>query len=457
MTWNIAEGSGDRLGEENSAIPLIAQRIREQQPDIVLLNEVVNWAGWPWGSGMHQVRELVRLTRLPHAHWAHTVPLGVRGHKAVAVLSRFPLGSAKYIVVPMPPLGTSGYGMLHTTTKLGGVIYHLISLRFDAHNTAARRMGISALGHTVMEWPTEPCIVGGDFNCAYDTGPKHEPLLRTLTVDPDNAGNPPPLRDAFLERPDQERCDPDSQIIDHIMFRGDLTVEKTKVRCDQPNPSDHVWVVADFVIRDTTPDVHLPNWVGGWSQLYSSGDNLTSLKVARNADGRLEVFGINQHQNIWHTWQTAPNGKWVGGWSQLYRGSDTLVALDVAANADGRLEVVGINQHQNIWHTWQTAPNGKWVGGWSQLYSSGDNLTSLKVARNADGRLEVFGINQHQNIWHTWQTAPNGKWVGGWSQLYSSGDNLTSLKVARNADGRLEVFGINQHQNIWHTWQLKGA
>ena len=34
-------------------------------------------------------------------------------------------------------------------------------------------------------------------------------------------------------------------------------------------------------------------WAGGWAELYNDNDNLTSLRVASNADGRLEVFGVN--------------------------------------------------------------------------------------------------------------------------------------------------------------------
>jgi V8-like Glu-specific endopeptidase len=194
-------------------------------------------------------------------------------------------------------------------------------------------------------------------------------------------------------------------------------------------------------------------WVGGWSQLYTDNDYLKMLRVARNQDGRLEVVGVNSAGGIWHTWQTAPNGGWVGGWSQLYTDSDYLDMLDVARNADGRLEVVGVNSAGGIWHTWQTAPNGGWVGGWSQLYTDNDHLRTLRVEPNADGRLEVIGINRFGNIWHTWQTAPNGGWVGGWSELYNDNDNLDMLDVARNQDGRLEVFGVNSAGGIWHTWQ----
>jgi Tectonin domain/Papain-like cysteine protease AvrRpt2 len=194
--------------------------------------------------------------------------------------------------------------------------------------------------------------------------------------------------------------------------------------------------------------------MAGWSELYTDNDSLTMLKVAANADGRLEVFGVNGQGHIWHTWQTAPNGGWAGHWTELYTNNDSLVMLDVARNADGRLEVFGVNGQGHIWHTWQTAPNGGWAGHWSELYTDNDSLKMLKVAANADGRLEVFGVNAQGHIWHTWQTAPNGGWAGSWSELYTDNDNLVMLDVGRNADGRLEVFGVNGQGHIWHTWQV---
>jgi hypothetical protein len=201
-------------------------------------------------------------------------------------------------------------------------------------------------------------------------------------------------------------------------------------------------------------------WVGSWSELYTDNDNLSSLRVAANADGRLEVFGVKLQPgaaiwHTWHTWQTQPGAAWGGSWSELYSDKDTLTALDVARNADGRLEVFGVDEQGHIWHTWQTQP-GSWDGGsWSQLYSDNESLHTLRVVANADGRLEVFGVDEQAHIWHTWQTQP-GSWDGGsWSQLYS--DNYTQdwLSVAANADGRLEVFGVDEQAHVWHTSQTQ--
>ncbi|GAA4591079.1 hypothetical protein BJY16_000152 [Actinoplanes octamycinicus] len=192
-------------------------------------------------------------------------------------------------------------------------------------------------------------------------------------------------------------------------------------------------------------------WAGGWSELYSENDQLGSLDVAANADGRLEVFGIGADERIWHTWQTRPGGGWTGGWAELYGDPDRLVTLRAARNADGRLEVFGINSEGRIWHTAQNAPNGAWAGGWAELYSETDRLAGLDVIANQDGRLEVFGVNSEGRIWHTWQGKPGD----GWAELFSPVDRLSTLRAARNADGRLEVFGINGEGRIWHTWQVQ--
>ena len=102
--------------------------------------------------------------------------------------------------------------------------------------------------------------------------------------------------------------------------------------------------------------------MAGWYLLYSAADNLRSLRAARNADGRIEVFGINAAGNIYHTWQTAPNNGWNGSWDLLYSPADNLAMLDAVNNADGRIEVFGINAAGNIYHTWQYSPNNGWIG-----------------------------------------------------------------------------------------------
>ncbi len=87
--------------------------------------------------------------------------------------------------------------------------------------------------------------------------------------------------------------------------------------------------------------------------------------VARNADGRLEVFAVTPtFDAIYHRWQTAPSNGW-SNWAQF--GGPTGGVPVVAQNADGRLEVFALSPGgSGIYHRWQTAPsNGR--SNWAQF------------------------------------------------------------------------------------------
>jgi hypothetical protein len=73
----------------------------------------------------------------------------------------------------------------------------------------------------------------------------------------------------------------------------------------------------------------------------------------------------------------------------------------VASNADGRLEVFVRGTDNNLYHKWQTAPNGAWTPNWSGLGGVLDG--NIGAGRNADGRLEVFVRGTDNNLYHKWQ------------------------------------------------------
>jgi hypothetical protein len=78
---------------------------------------------------------------------------------------------------------------------------------------------------------------------------------------------------------------------------------------------------------------------------------------------------------IRHTWQTAPNNGWNDQWENFYWPTDRWRGFEVGRNADGRLEVFALvrGDHEldwsdnQVWQTWQTAPNNGWIGRWEEL------------------------------------------------------------------------------------------
>lgn len=177
----------------------------------------------------------------------------------------------------------------------------------------------------------------------------------------------------------------------------------------------------------------------------SLGGKLTTKPtLARNKDGRLEVFARGTDNALWHLWQTAPNNGW-SGWASMGGGISSDAC--VINNADGRLEIFVKGMDNALWHMWQTAPSNGW-SGWASL---GGIITSNPVAgRNKDGRVEVFARGSDGNLWHIWQTAPNNGW-SGWGSLGSA--MLGNPAVANNADGRLEVMFMGPDSSLRHIWQ----
>ncbi len=189
--------------------------------------------------------------------------------------------------------------------------------------------------------------------------------------------------------------------------------------------------------------------------VVSSGvRQVAAESVARNSDGRLQVFAIGSDHAIWDDWQTCAGECEWSGWSTLGGSLDAMPA--VIANADGRLEVFDIDATGMMWHDWQTTPGGTW-SGWSNL---GGRLvvSTPTVSRNANGELEIFATGTGGSVWTISQTSPGGGW-SGWSSLGTPGTGVVSthevamVAAGENADGRLEIFASTTNGTVWHDWQ----
>jgi hypothetical protein len=82
--------------------------------------------------------------------------------------------------------------------------------------------------------------------------------------------------------------------------------------------------------------------------------------LARNPDGRLEVFVIDPNGHLGHAWQVQPNSSW-SAWDVL---STTGFSGGPAAemNVDGRLEVLTSTPGLALWDDAQAQPNAGWSG-----------------------------------------------------------------------------------------------
>ncbi|MFF9360979.1 hypothetical protein [Streptomyces griseoluteus] len=200
---------------------------------------------------------------------------------------------------------------------------------------------------------------------------------------------------------------------------------------------------------------------GGWS-IEPLGGICGDLSVARNADGRLEVFVIGNDNGVYHRWQTAPSGHWnTGGWSENPLGG-AVSNIEVASNKDGRLEIFALGSDVSVYHRWQIAPSNGWnTDGWQPLGGGGLEIVGhVQVGRDEAGCLELF-LRTRTGIYHRWQTSPNNGWNPfGWQPLGQPGQvgNIPGdVTVGQNRDGRLHIFVVHSDLVAYHRWQEAGS
>ena len=207
-----------------------------------------------------------------------------------------------------------------------------------------------------------------------------------------------------------------------------------------------------------------------WSDL-SGAQIQPGFAIGQNLNGRLEIFGVNPDDQVMTNLQT-DNGGWAG-WTLLTSGGASphgasgaehlRPELAVARNLDGRLEVFGIGAGTLVWHIAQQSAGGPW-GAWSSI---GVRLRpGVVVGQNHDGRLEIFGFPVSSSPQSTSPTdsavpmrevaalsqlSPGGTW--GASTDLGGSLQASQLVAGNTADGRIQIFAVGSNGDVWSDWQ----
>jgi hypothetical protein len=158
-----------------------------------------------------------------------------------------------------------------------------------------------------------------------------------------------------------------------------------------------------------------------WTSLGGESRLGSDPSIAQNLDGRLELFLVGSDRRLYHRQQTAPNsGTWSETWTSLGGQWSLRRRPAVARNLDGRLEIFIVGLDKQLHHRSQTAPNSsQWSDIWTILGGQQWPPSSDPgIGRNADGRLEVFLVGSDKQLYHRRQTAPNSStWSETWTPL----------------------------------------
>lgn len=152
--------------------------------------------------------------------------------------------------------------------------------------------------------------------------------------------------------------------------------------------------------------------------------------VAKNADGRLELFYFDERDGMSQLYQTLPELSWSGPHpfaDGIYPGAAQLMG-------DGRLAVLGRNSRSELMLKTQVAPNSGW-SEWKALGGPSERDVPV-MATNADGRLEIFAL-RNGRLLHSWESRPS---TSDWSSWVEFPDlPVANYAVARNVDGRIAI------------------
>ena len=184
-------------------------------------------------------------------------------------------------------------------------------------------------------------------------------------------------------------------------------------------------------------------WSPAWTSLGGGIKADTSPAVARNSDGRLQVFVVGTNNQLQYRAQTAAGSStWSPAWASLGGGLRANTDPIVIANNDGRLQVFVVGTNNQLYYKTQSSPNSDtWSPAWTSLGGGIKADTSPAVARNNDGRLQAFVVGANNQLYYKTQSSPNGNtWSSSWTSLGGGLRDNTDPAVVPNTNGRLEAF-----------------
>jgi hypothetical protein len=167
----------------------------------------------------------------------------------------------------------------------------------------------------------------------------------------------------------------------------DIAAASTLPACTQAAPQDYLsidvqdanlvnekfWVGTSDSSHPTVPGALWHKWQnadGSYSGAVSLGGYLTSgITGAKNADGRIEIFGRAYGGDLAHIWELAPNGS--TGWSSwaslggaLFAGSGPQATQFLGDSGQYQImvKVAGVDTYTHC--KAQQSPNGNWTPDW---------------------------------------------------------------------------------------------
>lgn len=156
-------------------------------------------------------------------------------------------------------------------------------------------------------------------------------------------------------------------------------------------------------------------------------------------EGRIDLFGLNDTNNIIQATYPGGSSKW-GPYSS--RGGTMQGRMDAASWAPGRVDLVARGASSNkLWH--RVLAGNTW-GNWREIHPK--VISGPAVCTWGPDRLDVFAKGNDHNLIHSFW---NGQAWSEWFDLGVFGTDDAPAAVSRTR-GNIELFARGRDNKLWH-------
>lgn len=172
------------------------------------------------------------------------------------------------------------------------------------------------------------------------------------------------------------------------------------------------------------------------------------IALARNADGRLTLFGVTMSGSLLVRTQTAADSTSWTPWATSVDPNWYSVCSDT--DNDSRIRLAGLRRTYETWNRMQAAANS---GSWS-VWQKLDGAMNSCALTTENTTLYMFATNAQGGLFQRSQASPGGGSFGAWVPVSSGVPALRSIAAERNSTGFLQMIGLDRTGGVWHCWTI---
>ncbi|WP_328522749.1 S8 family serine peptidase [Kribbella sp. NBC_00359] len=198
----------------------------------------------------------------------------------------------------------------------------------------------------------------------------------------------------------------------------------------------------------TQTDTPSLTWPTQWTPSHGQGYASVAAGTDGSGTSKMVLVGLTAEDEVFHRQQAAANFQTWLGQSQL---DGSLTSSTVAPNADRRLMLIGADKHGGLRYRSQRIAGDDTSWGPSGTISFLGDAQTVTAAPDSLGRINIFIADTHGVIWYTRQTAANADTWQGITPLADPEHRLMNeISVVRNGEGKLDLFGTSADGFVRH-------